>query len=116
MKLEIEKIEKRKLELGSKLDKSEDEIKEELLLRTTSTNLTSAYCDLSTFDDTKTYSSLFRSPMVQREFNSRSIEGKNRVKSYEEQLKVSNRSISSSSTDFITKMTSEVIKEENKEE
>ena len=54
--------------------------------------------------------------MVQREFNSRSIEGKNRTKSYEEQLRVSNRNISSSSTNFITRMTSEVITEENKEE
>ena len=117
MKLEIEEIEKRKAELGSKVNKTEDEIKEEHFLRATSTNLTSAFCDLSTFDDTQTYRSLFRSPLVQREFNTRSIEGKNRTKSYEENLKVSNRGISSTSTDFITRMTSEVIsEEENKEE
>jgi hypothetical protein len=117
MKLEIEEIEKRKAELGSKVNKTEDEIKEEHFLRATSTNLTSAFCDLSTFDDTLTHRSLFRSPLVQREFNTRSIEGKNRTKSYEENIKVSNRGISSTSTDFITRMTSEVISEkENKEE
>ena len=116
MKLEIEEIEKRKMELESKVNKSEDELKEEYLLRTTSTNLTSAFCDLSTFDDTQTYRSLFKSPMVQREFNSRSSEGKNRTISYEKELKASSRSISSTSNDFITRMTSEVILETKKEQ
>ncbi len=106
LRKEMDKVEMRKREIETKEVKTKEDLEELHEIRAVSSNLTSAFCDLASFDDTSS-TSLFRSPVVKREFNTRNTSGLTRTASYA--TEILNRNISSSATKFINTLNNENV-------